>query len=339
MGYANKLLTQWFDDLPLLRQLIPPTYSDSPPLSRLLVRGEITFESRVEHSKDKGSKWLSTGEIDLLMSTIAWDGRYDDYCYILSCSDMMYVQLAFEAYSKYTKAKQSYDTVVKENGDLNALQDEIIELYKKPYHELADEYIRLRKGVMKKILKNAGLLSRRVIVFPINESNAHWAVTFVFNASYIDDVQSSDPAISKKSLRPCFFRYCSLHRCGRRSTATSQGVAWFLNLCYSLRKHEKEHGINSNQNFEMSHPYGNALDGLMLGTAAFPALYFDKNFARTCLPFQLDSFNCGIGVPTCIAIVLRDVVIQDIRNHDVLQHNCNACKDTNATIERIQLKR
>ena len=314
VGYANELLTQWLEDLPVLKQLIPPTYSDSPPLSRLLVRGEITFDSRVEHSMDKGKKWLSTGEIDLLLSTIAWDGRYDDYCYIVSCGDMILIQLAFEAYSKYTKAKQSYDTVMKEDGDLNAFHDYIMEEYKKPYHELADVYIRLRKGLMKKILKNAGLLSRRVIVFPINEDNAHWAVTFVFNASFIDDVQSSDPSISNKSLRPCFFRFCSLQRSGRRSTGTSQGVAWFLNLCYSLRKHEKEHGMKSKQNFEMHYPYGNALDGNMLGTAAFPALYFDQSVAEECLPLQLDGFNCGIGVPTCVAIVLRDVVIQDIRN-------------------------
>ena len=318
LGYAKELLTQWFEDLPLLRQLVPPTYSDSPPLSRLLVKGEITFEGRQDHSTQAGSKWLTTGEIDLLLSTITWDGRYDDYCFIVSCSDMMYLQMAFKAYLDYTKAKQSYDDCMKEEGDLEAFMDTIFATYKKQYHVLADNYLRLRNVLMKKILKNAGLLSRRVIIFPINEDDQHWALTVVFNASYIDDVQSSDPAISRKSMRPCFFRYCSLSPSGRRETRISQGVAWYLNLCYSLTKHEKDHGIKSHQSFEMSHPYGNALDGWMLGTAAFPALYFDRDFARTQLPVQSDTYNCGIGVATCIAIVLRDVVIQDVRNDDPL---------------------
>ena len=68
----------------------------------------------------------------------------------------------------------------------------------------------------------------------------------------------------------------------------------------------------------MSHPYGNALDGSMLGTIAFPALYLEKEFVGSHLPVQNDANNCGIGICTCIAIVLRDVVIQDIPNEEPL---------------------
>ena len=135
------------------------------------MKGEITFDGRVEHTIKQGSQWLATGEIDLLMSTIVWDGRYDDYCFMLSCSDMVYLEMGFKAYGDYAMAKQAYDDCMEKEGDLEAFMDTIFATHKKQYYELADNYIRLRNVFMKKILKNAGLLSRRVIIFPINEGN------------------------------------------------------------------------------------------------------------------------------------------------------------------------
>jgi hypothetical protein len=58
-------------------------------------------------------------------------------------------------------------------------------------------------------------------------------------------------------------------------------------------------------------PFGDALDGNMLGTPSFPALHLPLD--STILPKQSnnDTYNCAFGVIATLAMVLRDLIVDD----------------------------
>jgi hypothetical protein len=298
-------LKKWFIALPLIKALLPAPYIEVAPYSNYRYGGEMKIGARLQHTQLKGEVWMATGEIDLMVNILLWDGRYNDIALIFSCGEMQSIENTFFIYRCYTKAQQMFNDAEKDsNADMEEVHKDIVKLYQFPVHELARRYVLLRDNILRKLVApNAGILSRRVLVFPTNEKREHWSATFVFNPSFIDD---------DKALRACFFRYCSINPDGRRRVKTTHGISWFLNLCYSVNKHEAKQALCPNSTLRMMFPFGNTFDGYLSGTKDFPALFLPEN--SVFLPKQRDGYNCGIGVAMAIGIILRDIIHKDI--HD-----------------------
>ena len=111
-------------------------------------------------------------------------------------------------------------------------------------------------------------------------------------------------------LRPCF---SDIAVCIPMETAKQvrldQGIVWFLNLCFTYDLHEKNLVKGKSSKLGWCTPFGDDRTGNMMGTAAFPSLRLPMN--SDILPRQNDGYNCGIGICSAIAIILRDIVFVD----------------------------
>ena len=77
-------MTKAFSKLPFVQALLPPPYA-APLFPRGSVTGEdISILSRIEHTQQRGEKWMATGEVDLMIATmVLFDRRYEDLCFVL----------------------------------------------------------------------------------------------------------------------------------------------------------------------------------------------------------------------------------------------------------------
>ena len=137
-------------------------------------------------------------------------------------------------------------------------------------------------------------------------------LTFVFNAAF--HKSETETTTDNDGLRACFFQYCSKDPNGRRDVPISQGILWFLNLCVSYDAHEKKHSDPSKGKMEWHSPFGDALDGNMLGTHAFPALHLPFDIEILPIQSKVDNYNCGFGFIATMAMILRDLVLDDSRS-------------------------
>ena len=320
--FDSKTTRAWFKDLPLITDLLPPPYDFTLPSSTIGMYGDVLIASRVLHStprspgKPPGQRWLTNGEIGLMLTTLMWDGRYHDDCTVLLSNHTQLIESAYECFRHYTQALQLYEdgeAAKKEDPrvDMEEVKALIIARHLKPVHELAANAQHIRNWLVNQVIapnpKPLTILSRRLIVFPRNENDAHWSCIFVFNPSYIVREKDED------ALQPCFFKYCSEQIHGTREVE-SQAIPCFLNLCYSVNDHEKNHSINTGVPLKMLFPFGSIKFGSMVGTKAFPALKFP--IASQYLPQQIDGFNCGVGVAAAVGIVLRDVIHKGLEHYD-----------------------
>jgi hypothetical protein len=280
------------------------------PYSSCHLGGLMKLSQRIEHSNLEATSWMASGELDLLLSTIMIDGRYQNFSFVLPCWNSRDIKLGFQAYVKYQDALQ-YSRDHKDDMTRVELDNVIREKHGSTLFELSSKYCDIRNHLLKTVVHvNPGLISRRVIIIPCNERENHWSATFVFNASYIGEEEEDG------MLRPSFFRYCSLHPNGDRKVRLDQGIVWFLNLCFTYDLHEKNILKDKSSKLGWCTPFGNDMTGNMMGTAAFPSLRLPKN--SDILPRQNDDYNCGIGICSAIAIILRDIVFVDEKDNDNL---------------------
>ena len=67
----------FFKQLPILQTIFPIAYMHSPnSASSLDAKGDMTIKSRLELSERKGTKWFKSSEVDLILSLLLSDGRY-----------------------------------------------------------------------------------------------------------------------------------------------------------------------------------------------------------------------------------------------------------------------
>ena len=95
--YDQKDADSLFTSLPLLRKLLSLPFEQLLPAGALKLKGEMSLHQREEHTKSEGTQWLSTGELDLTLSLLLCDGRYEDAAYILLTSGGHALRLGFEA--------------------------------------------------------------------------------------------------------------------------------------------------------------------------------------------------------------------------------------------------
>lgn len=305
MQHTPQMMEKAFDQLPFVQALLPSPFAYVPSTSIGIV-GDMDIIKRIEHTQNRGERWMAGGEVDLLLATMLFDGRYQDSCWIMRTTYSWYLDDAAEWYTKYHKALKHYDEAKENKIDPAVSDKEILALYGFSVNDLLDKYNTAMNQINRVVLhRNPGLLNRRLLIFPKNEGQSHWTCVFVFNPSFIDE--QDDEEHYNACLRPCFFRYCSFHRYGTRNTSLDTGILWFLNQAYSYEKHEASgrDGV-----MPWHQPFGSAIDGYLLGSQRFPSLRFP--FGTNFLPRQNDAYNCGIGVAATIAIILRDVVVKDL---------------------------
>ena len=155
----------------------------------------------------------------------------------------------------------------------------LVTKYGRTEAQIHDDYLQKLNYLLQNIVDRfPGILHRKMIVFPINQNNAHWVATFVFHASSLIDiieenVENLTSKVDSKAPRACFFRYCPLHPDGQKTVGLDTGIKWFLNLCASydvhLKKEEDDHPMS------WIEPFGSEVEGNFLCTRAFPALYLD----------------------------------------------------------------
>ncbi len=105
-----------------------------------------------------------------------------------------------------------------------------------------------------------------------------------------------------------FFRYCSSVPDGFRIVNLDSGVLWFLHLCYSNEILEQNLLDANSAPMKRLSPYGDSFNGKMLGNKRFPSLRVEKMGG---FPKQIDGFNCGVRMIAGIAIILRNVCVEN----------------------------
>ena len=88
--------------------------------------------------------------------------------------------------------------------------------------------------------------------------------------------------------------------------------SWIFAVSYHA--HKKKHSDPSKGKLEWLFTFGDALDGNILGTHAIPALHLP--FDMEILPIQSenDNHNCGFGDTAAMAMILRDLALDDSRS-------------------------
>ncbi len=139
-----------------------------------------------------------------------------------------------------------------------------------------------RQTTKRVIVPKLGMLEKKFLVIPSNVTGAHWTVTFVFDASYI---QHNIDEVDSGWLQPCFLWYCSLVTNGSQYASTEEDIPWFLNFCYSYKtEFDKPNKMvcTIRQSFWRE----------IAWNTIFPAL---RLCHRSHPPYQKDAFNCGVG--------------------------------------------
>ena len=313
LSYSISLIEKLVKNLPLIQELLPPTYANPVPATSLPVKGHMSILRRIIHSHSEGTTWMSSSEMDLMVATLMLDGRYEDSAFVVSFSICESISIAFGLYVSYKKFLKQAATLQSflDDGVRSAEEvDKCIreQLGHKVSNALSEYNQHMSNLLVKVVSRNPGLLERKIIVFPFCEGLSHWSATFVFNAdSIFESIEETNTSCNDGTvLRPCFFRYCSLRNDGTRKVSLDQGVIWFLNLCASYEQHMKAN--LGSQRISFIEPFGSEIEGNMLGSELFPALRVGEDGY---FPMQQDGCNCGIGICATIGIVLRDFLPQN----------------------------
>ena len=306
--FRIEVMRKVMEKLPLIQQLLPPPYQTVIPRTTSFVRGEMLLFNRSEHTKKAGEGWMATSEIDLMISILMFDGRYQNSCFVMPCGFCDTLAICFDYFKKYQEACEialPFRQKNKISGTKdNSYFDIILTQCGKSFQDIQGDYTNSRKWFLQNVvIPNPGILNCKAIVFPCHEVN-HWSATFVFNAGFHQNVQQYGESESNVQ-QACFFRYCSMVPNGSRTVEHAQGICWFLNLCHSYNVHASQN-LTIDQKMSWLEPFGDAIKGNMIGTHLFPALRVPVNSHQ--LPSQQDRWNCGIGIAATIGIILRDVV-------------------------------
>ncbi len=153
--------------------------------------------------------FIEMSSIPRLQCFLSCDGRYEDAAFILPLIDSNTLRDGFSAHARlrslleFQKENEFMDEEQRDAMIFNLLNADAKTVHSKQQQQ--QHYV-----VNHIIDRNPGLLSKKVLIFPQNERDGHWNVTFVFNPGYIcENVNESD--VPYHSLQPCFFRYCSSH--------------------------------------------------------------------------------------------------------------------------------
>jgi hypothetical protein len=92
------------------------------PADTLKLKGEMTLARRKQHTEANGTKWFSTREIDLMLSILSCDGRYEDVAFMLPVHASNTIKSGFAAHARLKALLQ----LEKDNAEMD--QTELSEL-------------------------------------------------------------------------------------------------------------------------------------------------------------------------------------------------------------------
>jgi hypothetical protein len=121
LTYGQKDVANSFTSLPLLRKLFPNPLEPLLPAALLKNKGEMSLAQRKQHTEKAGTEWFSTGELDLMLSILACDGRYEDAAFIMPVSfsnilkDGVFAHARYKALLKLEKDNASMDEEERED--------------------------------------------------------------------------------------------------------------------------------------------------------------------------------------------------------------------------------
>ena len=97
-----------FVDLPLLNEFLPPPISPLLAPHQMRNNGDLYSVSRLDHSRvaGGGTTWMKSAVLDMIHALLMRDGRYDASATIISCTNMILIQNAFEALHMFMSAKK-----------------------------------------------------------------------------------------------------------------------------------------------------------------------------------------------------------------------------------------
>ncbi|KAI2499609.1 hypothetical protein MHU86_14904 [Fragilaria crotonensis] len=162
--YDRKDADNLFMSLPLLRKLLPGPLDPLLPANSLFLKGEMTLVRRKQHSESEGTQWFSSGEINLMLSILTCDGRYEDATFILSVYFGSVLKKGFAAHASYKALLQlEKDNASMDEKELEALVQKILGTGSKQIkrtQQVQQDFV-----VHEIIERNPGLLSKQVLVF------------------------------------------------------------------------------------------------------------------------------------------------------------------------------
>jgi hypothetical protein len=148
----------------------------------------------------------------------------------------------------------------------NELDKLIFERFESSRQTTYAEELEHTKHLLKRVIvPKLGMLEKKFLVIPSNVTGAHWTVTFVFDASYI---QHNIDEVDSGWLQPCFLWYCSLVTDGSQYASTEEEIPWFLNFCYSYELHKRTKQNLTNP-IKWCAPYGSSSEERLLGIRFF----------------------------------------------------------------------
>ena len=295
---CDEMNTVVLKDLNLLRDICPFLKAKVPLLSprNMNVHGDMLVHKRLQHTKSKGTEWLDTFALDMMLAFWLRDGRYDACATVIA---FQYIAGITNAFKAHQRLKSMHQLLV---GKENLSPIEQSDIVKASLNMTPDEIRRLQQSsfdyvVKNVILPNPGLLEKGIIIIPSNPSDAHWIATFIFNAGHVMNQKPGQP-------QACFFRYCPQEGTGAVSQPTSCGVVWLLNLVHSYWSHKKQQPCPTSMAW--TEPFGSSDTPMFIGTQSFPSLRVAHGDTNV-FPVQTDIVNCGVAVVASIGMVLRDL--------------------------------
>ena len=276
-------------------------------------------------------------KVEMILAMILRDGRYSGHVTIVPFHCTQQMEKAFLFYrncEQYDSLRKSVDASCKtfveglrKEGkgadEIKVAEEKYMKTnWKTRFYDLSKEEWIQKYNVIQRVIitdyldKNAEIMQRKILVFPINRGGDHWVSTFVFNPGNV----LSKPA----SLRTCFFRYCSLNPEGNGNLDHEYGIAWILNLAHSCYIFNSKKA-DSDEGFRLQFPFGHELDGSLQGTPEFSAMKVRKD-AHLVLPRQYDGYSCGVGIAAGITIVLNSLLGRSLTNEgDIEGKGIDSC--------------
>ena len=76
LSYSISLIEKLLKGLPLLQELLPPTYAHPVPATSLPVKGSMSSLQRIIHSHSECTTLMQSSEMDLMVATLMLDRCY-----------------------------------------------------------------------------------------------------------------------------------------------------------------------------------------------------------------------------------------------------------------------
>ena len=124
--------------------------------------------NRSEHTTKEGKGWMATGEIDLMISILMFDGRYQDSCFVMPCGHCDNLSMCFDHFKTYKEACGIAAHIRKKNKTMETKDYSYLEListqFKKSFRDIQDDYSKARKWLLENPINGLSLASSSRVV-------------------------------------------------------------------------------------------------------------------------------------------------------------------------------